>query len=66
MKKMIKQIDQDSFDEKNKVFQNKLGYHSQRFTKNELVNLLQSNSEPIPIDVLIDDKPRILGHIFIN
>ena len=40
MKKMIKQIDEDSFDETNRVFQNKLGYHSQWFTKNEITELL--------------------------
>ena len=66
MKKMIKQIDENSFDEKNRVFQNKLGYHSQWFTKNELSDIIQSDLEPIPIDVLIDGKSHVLGHVFVN
>lgn len=66
MKEMVKQIDDDSFDEKNIVFKNSLGYHSQWFTKKELKELLQSEVEPIPIDVLIDDKLHTLGHVFVN
>jgi len=66
MKKMIKQIDEDSFDEKNRVFQNKLGYHSQWFTKNELTELLKSDTRPIPINDLIDGKLHTLGHVFVN
>ena len=53
MKEMVKQIDEDSFDEKNKVFKNRtnsnLGYRSQWFTKKELKELLQTTTEPIPI-----------------
>ena len=66
MKEMVKQIDEDSFDEKNIVFKNSLGYRSQWFTTKELKKLLQTNTEPIPIDVLIDDKPHTLGHVFVN
>ena len=33
---MIRQIDDDSFDESNRLFQNSLGFHSQWFTKNEV------------------------------
>ena len=66
MKKMIKQIDEDSFDEKNRVFQNKLGYRSQWFTKKEMTELLRSDAEPAPIDVPIDGKPHTLGHVFVN
>ncbi len=66
MKEMVKQIDEDSFDEKNIVFKNSLGYRSQWFTKKELKELLQTNIEPIPIDVLIDDTPHTLGHVFVN
>lgn len=66
MKEMVKQINEDSFDEKNLVFKNSLGYRSQWFTKKELKELLKTNTESIPIDVLIDDKSHTLGHVFVN
>ena len=63
---MIRQIDEDSFDEKNKVFQNSLGFRSQWFTNNELKTILHSNIEPIPINVLVDDKSHTFGNVFVN
>lgn len=66
MKKMVKQIDDDSFDENNRVFQNKLGYSSQWFTKEEMSAFLKSKIRPIPIDVSVDGISRTLGHVFIN
>lgn len=63
---MIKQIDEDSFDEENRIFQNRLGFHSQWFTQNELKSLLHSNVEAIPIDVEIDGKPYTFGNVFLN
>ena len=49
MMPMIRQIDDDSFDEKNRLFQNSLGFHSQWFTKNEVKSMLNSDVEPISI-----------------
>lgn len=66
MLSMIKQIDEDSFDEKNRVFQNSLGFHSQWFTKNELKTLLHSNVEPIPINIEVDSKLHTFGNVFLN
>ena len=63
---MIKQIDEDSFDEENRIFQNRLGFHSQWFTKNELKSLLRSNVEPISIDVEVDRKSYTFGNVFLN
>ena len=63
---MIKQIDQDSFDETNRVFQNGLGFRSQWFTKNELKLMLDTNVEPIPINVTINDTSYIFGNVFID
>jgi len=66
MKKMIKQIDEDSFDEAKLAFRNKLGYYSQWFTKNQLLELLHSNTKPIPIDVSLNKHVHTFGHIFLN
>ena len=63
---MIRQIDENSFDEKNKIFQNNLGFRSQWFTKTELKSILHSNVEPIPIDVQIDNESYTFGNVFLN
>ena len=63
---MIKQIDNDSFDEQNRVFHNSLGFRSQWFTKNEIKFMLNSNTEPIPIDVMIDDTSYTFGNVFLD
>ena len=64
MKEMVKQIDEDSFDEKKQAFRNRLGYYSQWFTKNQLKNYLESVAEPIPINVSINNNVHTLGHVF--
>ena len=66
MMPMIKQIDDDSFDEKNRVFHNSLGFRSQWFTKNELKLMLDSNVDPTPIDVTINGKSHTFGNVFVN
>ena len=68
MKKMVKQIDDDSFDEEKLAFKNKLGYYSQWFTKEQILELLHSDAEPIPINVSVNNnnKTHTLGHIFSN
>ena len=66
MKEMVKQVEKDSFDEKRLAFRNSLGYYSQWFKKNQLNLLLDSNVEPIPINVFINNKLFPLGHIFTN
>jgi len=66
MMPMIRQIDDNSFDEKNKIFQNNLGFRSQWFTKNELKSLLHTEVEPIPIDVKIDSKLHTFGNVFLD
>ena len=63
---MIRQIDDDSFDEKNRVFQNGLGFRSQWFTKNEIKSLLRTDVEPMPIDVHVDGKPYTFGNVFLD
>jgi len=63
---MIKQIDDDSFDEENRVFHNSLGFRSQWFTNNEIKFMLNSNTEPIPIDVIIDDTSYTFGNVFLD
>ena len=63
---MIKQIDDDSFDEKNRVFHNSLGFRSQWFTKNELKSFLHSDVDPAPIKVEIDDTFHTLGNVYLN
>jgi hypothetical protein len=66
MMPMIKQIDDNSFDEKNRIFQNNLGFRSQWFTKNELKSLLHTEVDPIPIDVKIDDKLHTFGNVYLD
>ena len=66
MMPMIRQIDDDSFDEKNRLFQNSLGFHSQWFTKNELKSMLNSDVEPISIDVTINDASYTFGNVFVD
>ena len=66
MMPMIKQIDDNSFDEKNRIFQNNLGFRSQWFTKNELKYLLHTEVDPIPIDVKIDDKLHTFGNVYLD
>ena len=66
MMPMIRQIDEDSFDEKKRVFQNSLGFSSQWFTKTELKMMLHSNVEPIPIEVIVDGKKYTFGNVFVN
>lgn len=66
MMPMIRQIEKNSFDEKNRVFQNSLGFRSQWFTKAQLKSILHSDIEPIPIEVMIDDKSCIFGNVFVN
>jgi len=66
MMPMIKQIDQNSFDEKNRMFQNGLGFSSQWFTKNELKTMLDTNVKPIPIDIIINDVSHTFGNVFVD
>ncbi len=51
MKEMVKQIDGDSFDGEKLAFKNRLGYYSQWFTQNQILQLLRSVAEPVPINV---------------
>ena len=64
MKNMVKQIDEDSFDEKKLAFQNNLGYFSQWFTKNQVLELLRSDAKPIPINVSQNNDTHTFGHVF--
>ena len=66
MMPMIKQIDDNSFDEKNRIFQNNLGFRSQWFKQNELKSLLRTEVDPIPIDVKIDDKLHTFGNVYLD
>ena len=66
MMPMIRQIDDDSFDESNRLFQNSLGFHSQWFTKNELKSMLNSDVDPISIDVTINDASYTFGNVFVD
>lgn len=66
MKEMVTQIDDDSFDEEKLAFKNRLGYYSQWFTQNQLLQLLHSAAEPIPIDVILDGNAHTFGHVFSN
>ena len=63
---MIKQIDEDSFDEENRVFHNSLGFRSQWFTKNQLKSFLHTDVEPIPIKVEMDGDSHTLGNVYVN
>ena len=66
MKKMVKQIDEDSFDEEKLAFKNNLGYYSQWFTKNQLLELLHSDVKPIPINMSLNNNIYTFGHVFSN
>ena len=66
MMPMIKQIDENSFDAENRVFQNGLGFRSQWFTKKELKSMLHSDVEPIPIDVMINEISYTFGNVFVD
>ena len=63
---MIRTIDDDSFDEKNRVFQNSLGFRSQWFTKPQLQSFLHSDVEPLPINVRLDGKSFTFGNVFLS
>ena len=66
MKGMVKQIDEDSFDEKMLAFRNRLGYYSQWFTKSQLNQFLDSETDPLPINVSVNNTVHTLGHVFTN
>ena len=66
MMPMIRQIDENSFDENNRIFQNNFGFRSQWFTKSELKTMLHSDIEPIPINVVVEDKEATIGNVFVN
>ena len=62
---MIRKIDDDSFDEKNRVFHNSLGFRSQWFTQTQLKSILHSENIPsIPIEVDIDGKSQTFGNVY--
>lgn len=65
MMPMIRKIDDDSFDEENRVFHNSLGFRSQWFTKTQLKSILHSeNVRPIPIGVKVEGKIQTFGNVF--
>ena len=66
MKRMVKKIDEDSFDEEKLAFRNSLGYYSQWFTKKQLKDMLNSDIEPVPIKVSIDNQAYSFGHVFVD
>ena len=66
MKKMVKQIDEDSFDVEKLAFKNKLGFYSQWFTKMQLLELLHTDTKPIPINISLNNKVHTFGHVFSN
>lgn len=66
MKKMVKRIDDDSFDEQKVAFRNSLGYYSQWFTKIQINEFLDSSVEPLPITVDVEGSSKIMGHVFTN
>ena len=62
---MIRKIDDDSFDEKNQVFHNSLGFRSQWFTKTQIKSILHSeNVRSISIEVKVEGKIQTLGNVF--
>ena len=63
---MIRQIDENSFDEKNRVFHNNFGFRSQWFTKSELKTMLHSDVEPISIDIVAEEQETTIGNVFVN
>jgi len=66
MMPMIRKIDHNSFDLKNKIFQNSLGFRSQWFSQNELKSMLRTNIVPIPIDVEINGEMHTFGNVFVD
>ena len=65
MMPMIRRIDDDSFDEVNRVFHNSLGFRSQWFTQTQIRSILHSeNVRPIPIEVKVEGKIQTLGNVF--
>ena len=65
MLSMIRKIDNDSFDEENRVFHNSLGFRSQWFTQTQLKSILHSENIPsIPIEVDIDGKSQTFGNVY--
>lgn len=64
MKEMVRQIDEDSFDGEKLAFKNRLGYYSQWFTQNQILQLLHSAAQPIPINVILDGNVRTFGNVF--
>ena len=66
MMPMIRQIDDNSFDEDNRIFQNTLGFRSQWFKQNELKLLLHTEVEPITIDVKIDKNLHTFGNVLVD
>ena len=66
MKRMVKRIDDDSFDEQKVAFRNSLGYYSQWFTKIQINEFLGSTVESIPITVDVEGNPKTMGNVFTN
>jgi ubiquinone/menaquinone biosynthesis C-methylase UbiE len=66
MKNMVKQIDGDSFDEEKLAFKNSLGYYSQWFTQRQMLELMNSDAQPVPIDVILNENAHTFGHVFSN
>ena len=66
MKEMVRQIDVDSFDEEKLAFKNRLGYYSQWFTQNQILQLLHSAAKPVPINVIQNENMHVFGHVFSN
>ena len=66
MKNMVRQIDDDSFDEEKLAFKNGLGYYSQWFTQDEMLELMNSDAQPVPIDVILNNNAHTFGHVFSN
>ena len=65
MMSMIKKIDDDSFDEENRVFHNSLGFRSQWFTRTQLKSILHSeNVRSIPIEVKVEGRIQTFGNVF--
>lgn len=66
MIQMIKQIDDDSFDEENRVFRNSLGFRSQWFTQNEIKSILNTTIDPNPIDIVVDGECFTFGNVYVD
>ena len=63
---MIKKINSDSFDEKNRIFKNENGFRSQWFLKKQIMELLNTKFQPIPIEINHDGTMKIFGYVFVN